>query len=591
MRRSPVLFEGGLGLTWTPLVALAFGAAGVEVGRVAGQGGMLGLPELVTLWMLSLLTTGALLGLAAVAVRGPAERRVGGAVAALVALHGLSAWRFGPMLNARSADPALLAGGVAILALAALIGAAVWRWSRVQPWLSGLALLVGLAALGGALVPTARSTGGAGPNLLLVTLDTTRVDKLAPWGGPVEVPALAALAAQGVRFDQAIAASPLTGPSHLSLLTGELPLTHGVYANGTSVDGVGGLLPLALQRAGWHTAGAVSGYPLHRRFGFDRGFDLYDADFSSLPGLHELALVRLYDAVARRNTPRERGGALTRQAVARWVASAPPEPWFLWVHLYDPHGPYLPPAGYGPDEPGATDGPAVEGLPAYWPEPLRRVTDLSWHERSYEGELAWTDHLLGEVLSLVRPAAAGEGLVVAVVADHGESMTEHGVLFDHGDDLYDPALRVPLVIAGEGVAPGVVSCQVPTVDLAPTLLGLLGVSDGVARDGVDQGGALRGGGCADRAALSSTVSARVPDPPVDHALRSPAAKVVLRGAGTSEFFDLAQDPGELHPLPQDPRAAAAEEALRNRIAVGAVPRQAEESAEPLLEALGYLEPR
>lgn len=557
------------------LLTATLAAAGLEVALVATPVRPLGAEHVLLLWAIAWSGTAALL---LPALLLPRERLPGLILGGLALLHGAVALRFGPLVNHGAASPLLL-GGWAALAVVTLGGG--WALGpsvpvpRRTPWVLAVLGVLGLQAGVVRSAPAGHATA-TGPNLLLVTMDTVRADSL-PY-----MDELQALAAGGVRFDQAIAAAPLTGPSHLSILTGQDVLTHGVVANGTPV-GEQPTLAVALSAAGWHTAAFVSGFPVHGRFGLDRGFDVYDDDFGALPGLHRLAVVRAFDAVVWRNLPRERRGDRVNASVARWLASNPPEPWFAWVHYYDPHGPYTPPPDW--DTAGEPDGTAPPAdLPQYWPPKLRAIGDLDWHTARYHDEVRWTDHLLAEVLDGVAPY---EPLVV-VTADHGESLTEHGILFNHGDDLHDPSLRVPLVVAGPGVRPGTVGCQVSGVDLAPTLLAWAGVDDGVVRDGVDRSEVLRGAPCVDADAWASTVAARTPDPPVDHALRRPAAKLIHHGAGGVSCYDLAADPGEL-----DSGAACdpeLERLLEVRVQGGDV-RAAPADADALhqLEALGYLE--
>src|SRR3954469_6568558 len=173
------------------------------------------------------------------------------------------------------------------------------------------------------------------PNVLLVTIDTLRADHVGSYGyHNASTQTIDALARRGVRFETAVAHAPLTGPSHASILTGQTPLGHGFRNNSGFI-----LAPEVktvaqdFRNAGYHTAGFVSGFPLDRRFGFDRGFDTYD---DHLPRGND-----------RRRTPYvERFADATTDAVLRWIAATPPAdapPFFLWVHYYDPHAPYEPP--------------------------------------------------------------------------------------------------------------------------------------------------------------------------------------------------------------------------------------------------------
>ncbi|MGH9382578.1 MAG: sulfatase-like hydrolase/transferase [Thermoanaerobaculia bacterium] len=298
-----------------------------------------------------------------------------------------------------------------------------------------------LAVLAGAPAPPA--TAQQPPNLLLVTLDTTRADHLGCYGAPAgRTPVLDRLAARGIRFAHALTPSPLTLPAHTSLLTGLAPRAHGLRDNGIGAlpEGVP-TLASALARRGYATAAFVASRVLDRRFGLDRGFATYD-DSMAAERLGEFGYP-------------ERDAAAVTAAALDWLARRRDEaPFFLWVHYYDPHSPYEPPARFS--DPGG-----------------------------YAGEIAYVDSQIGELLAALGEARART--LIAAVGDHGESLGEHGE-DGHGIFLYGATLRVPLILAGPGVGAGkVVENPVTTTDLAPHLLDLLGVAVG---EGKQAGGGL-----------------------------------------------------------------------------------------------------
>jgi arylsulfatase A-like enzyme/cytochrome c-type biogenesis protein CcmH/NrfG len=277
--------------------------------------------------------------------------------------------------------------------------------------------------------------------VLLVTIDTLRADHVGCYGDAgAATPTLDALARRGARFETAVAHVPLTAPSHASILTGHTPPVHGLHNNGGFV-----LAPAVrtaaqdFHDAGYHTAAFVSGFPLDRRFGFDRGFELYE------------------DHLPRGNDPRrtpyvERFADATTDVALRWLSSAvdssKPTPWFLWVHYYDPHAPYEPPA------------------------------DLAERFKSmpYDGEIAFVDRELARVLKAIQDHGALDNTLVLVTADHGESLGEHGE-GTHGVFIYDATLRVPWIMAGPQIAAGRVSTTVArSIDVLPTLLDYAGLS-------------------------------------------------------------------------------------------------------------------
>jgi choline-sulfatase len=277
------------------------------------------------------------------------------------------------------------------------------------------------------------------PNLVLITMDTTRADHLGAWGyKDAHTPNLDALAARGTRFSRCDTAAPITLPSHATILTGLFPPHHGVRDNGTFVlSPKVETLAKRLAARGYDTAAVVSAVVLARRQGLDHGFRIYDDDLGA--GYSQGSLVS------------ERTAEATTGAALKAIAGLKP-PFFLWVHYYDPHEEYRPPTRFA----DAARGP----------------------HRLYDGEIAFMDEQIGELLKKL-PAASD----VLAVGDHGEMLGEHGEA-THGLLLYRAARRVPLILAGPDVPPGRVSdCLVRTVDVTPTLLGLAGAAAVAGLDG------------------------------------------------------------------------------------------------------------
>jgi arylsulfatase A-like enzyme/Tfp pilus assembly protein PilF len=266
------------------------------------------------------------------------------------------------------------------------------------------------------------AAGRAPKNVLLVTIDTLRADRLGAYGGSVPTPHLDRLAREGTSFGNAFSASPLTLPSHSSILTGTLPTVHGVRDNGRFR--LGAEMETAaemLKRSGFRTAAFVGAFPLDSRFGLDQGFDVYDDSFGG---------------PASRSALAERRGAAVVGVARAWLEANRGERTFAWVHLFDPHAPYAPPPPF----------------PA-----------------GYEGEVAYVDHVLGDLFS----AASSETLVI-VMADHGEGLGEHGE-DTHSLFIYDSTIRIPLLMRGPGIPAGASpSSQVRSIDVLPTILELLG---------------------------------------------------------------------------------------------------------------------
>jgi arylsulfatase A-like enzyme/tetratricopeptide (TPR) repeat protein len=270
--------------------------------------------------------------------------------------------------------------------------------------------------------PAATPSPGARPDLLLVTLDTTRADHVAPEAPADTTPALAALAARAVRFTQAYATAPSTLPSHASMLTGLYPAGHGLHENGRRLADAVPLVTERLRELGYATAAFVSGFPLARQFGLARGFDRYDDAFGE--------------------GANERRADLTANAALAWLAATPADrPRFLWVHFYDAHDPYAP------------------------PEPFRS----RFADDSYAGEIAFVDSEVGRLVSGFEKGAHEGGVRMLVVGDHGEGRGEHGEAL-HGNLLYQGVLRVPLLLAGDGIGPALRDDAVSVRQVMPTLL-------------------------------------------------------------------------------------------------------------------------
>ena len=274
------------------------------------------------------------------------------------------------------------------------------------------------------------------PSVLLITLDTTRADRIGCYGradaGTIYIDGLAA---RGLFFERALTPVPVTLPAHASLMTGSPPVYHGVRDNGLYVvDDELVTLAERYAAAGYRTAGFVSAFPLEARFGLDQGFELFDDALGGPAGSGLMHERPADEPISRAKT---------------WLDNLESdEPFFLWVHLFDPHMPHLPPKAF------------AEAYPQ----------DL------YQGEIAFVDSQLGRLFAALESSDRMDETLVAVTADHGESLGEFGEL-SHGHLLYDATQHVPMVLAGPGVpAVGGVPGAVGLIDLAPTLLELSGLA-------------------------------------------------------------------------------------------------------------------
>lgn len=271
------------------------------------------------------------------------------------------------------------------------------------------------------------------PNLLLVTIDTLRPDRLSCYSPEfAETPVIDAIAGRGVLFRRAFAHTPTTLPSHTNILLGATPLLHGVHDNSNFIVGQE-FLTLAehLKAQGYATGAFVGAFPLDSRFGLTQGFDVYDDNYGSRGGSEFSYVERKAEVVV--------GKALA------WLRERS-SPWFLWVHCFDPHQRYEPPEPF-----------------------LSRFKD-----DLYSGEVAYVDFALGELFRELRARGLEDKTVVILTGDHGESLGEHGES-THGYFAYNSTLWVPLIISAPGVKSGESRETVCHADIFPTVCDLLGV--------------------------------------------------------------------------------------------------------------------
>jgi arylsulfatase A-like enzyme len=411
-----------------------------------------------------------------------------------------------------------------------------------------VAAVVSLIVLAGGLFFLLRGEKKApasGANLLLITLDTFRADRLgANDNGQSLTPNLDALAASGLSFEEALTSVPLTLPSHSTILSGLEPPRHGVHDNGASVfPREPPTLATLLKARGYATGAFVGAYVLDRRFGLARGFDVYDDRIEGPPeGASELESERPCEVVI----------AAAREWMSHQIGTA----FVAWVHLYDAHAPYAPPSPFAEAHLG----------------------------RPYDGEVAHVDSCVGSLLEAAR-AASRSPLLTAVVGDHGEALGEHDEL-THGFFVYQSTLRIPFVLAGPGIPkgerrPG----PARTADLLPTLLGRLGVAAPAGLDGID----LFAHPLAGESYAESLYPRQFGWAPL-RSFRLGTFKLI--DAPRPELYDLAHDPGEQNDLftKESDRARRLREALQafraNERAASATavgPEVAER-----LKALGYV---
>ena len=279
------------------------------------------------------------------------------------------------------------------------------------------------------------------PNIVIVTLDTTRADRMGFLGSKLGLtPNLDSLAQRSVKFTRAYAVEPITTASHATILTGSYPELNGVTDFGKPLSATSPYLPALLHERGYHTAAFVGSLVLDpisgTAPGFDRGFEVYDAGFRiRRPGED------------RFQTLERRGGEVVQRAV-RWLGKRPAGPFFLWVHLYDAHDPYDPPAPYSTRFAGSL----------------------------YDGEIAYSDACVGALVKALRQLNLYDGTLLALMADHGEALGQHGEE-THGIFLYDETIHVPLLFKlPSNARSGRIETRTSLVDVAPTILEIAGLA-------------------------------------------------------------------------------------------------------------------
>ncbi|HMF96716.1 MAG TPA: sulfatase-like hydrolase/transferase [Vicinamibacterales bacterium] len=439
-------------------------------------------------------------------------------------------------------------------------------------------------------------------NVLLITIDTLRADALGCYGGPTATPALDRLAAEGIRFEFAHAHAVTTLSSHATILSGTYPFQHGIRDNSGYRLRVNARTAAALlKQAGYATAAFVGAFPLHSRFGLNQGFDVYDDRFGDtrapdefvMPERPAAAVVPLARAwIAAREAGRSgksggpgrssessesgrssvRGGSSTSDRPGLLDPPDPPgQPWFVWLHVFDPHAPYRPPPPF----------------------------DARYASQPYYGEVAAVDAAIAPLFDDLR--AAGKPTLVIVTGDHGEALGDHGEQ-THGVFAYESTLRIPLIVTEITAAASTVrlkpdrsggtvaSVSARHVDILPTLLEAIGLPVPADLPGRSLLTAAERADTSPRPSYFEAMSAMLTRgwAPLSGVLVDREKYIDLPIA---ERYDLAADPAERRnlagtPVERDRTLAAA---LRGFSASMPGQRQAEDAdAAARLRALGYV---
>lgn len=422
------------------------------------------------------------------------------------------------------------------------------------------------------------------PNVLLVSIDTLRADHLAAYGyGRETAPSLTRLAEDGARFASSYAQSSSTVPTHASLFTGRYPFQHGSYHVGLPVAASENTLAERFAAAGYRTFGAASSVRFRGDTGFDQGFERF----------------LRFDELEKN----ARSEALT-DAFLAWQERTP-EPWFAFLHYFDPHQPYAPPEPFRSRWHPGLAGLRPEGTSDYLyfhdgaDKPVPPDV-LAWLQALYDGEIRFLDVQLARLFVRLAPRPGTPGTIVVVTSDHGEEFKEHGGL-SHSRRLHEELVRVPLLVWWPGhIAAGrVIDAPVQSVDVLPTLLELAGVSEPDALPGRSQAAVLLGAVPSDAAPPDGgTVLAQIRA--ARWALTTDVAgsrfKYVSRDDAPHRLFDLGRDPAErTDVLGERPEVAALLQARAAEIGVDAAPdadvraRAVDPEIRKRLREIGYVE--
>jgi arylsulfatase A-like enzyme/Flp pilus assembly protein TadD len=357
-------------------------------------------------------------------------------------------------------------------------------------------------------------------NVILVTLDTTRADRVGCYGcSSARTPTLDALARAGALFEFARTPYPLTLPAHASLLSGLNPSEHGLQVNGSGrLSNDIPVLAELLQAANYDTGAFIAAYVLNSKFGLSRGFDMYDDDLAA-------------SAPQRPTADRRRDGQVVLDLALDWLEQRKSRPFFCWIHLYDPHGPYI---------------------------PRTEIFGDAFADRPYDGGIAYADRQVGRLQEFLEKRKLTRRTLLIVVGDHGEGLLEHNEP-DHGYQLYDATLRVPLIFAGPSWIQS--GARVPTpvslIDVMPTILDCLSIPVPGPVAGSSFKAALAGGQIPAKACYSETELGFL------ESRCSPLRSVATERwkyieTSRPELYDLALDPQEVRNLAENEPTQAAE---------------------------------
>ncbi len=432
------------------------------------------------------------------------------------------------------------------------------------------------------------------PDILLFTLDTCRADRLGCYGYPTgSTPMIDALSRRATVFVDAITTIPVTTSAHATIMTGLEPMTHGSRFNAVPIHRRFKTLAERLQDEGYRTGAFIGAFPVAAEVsGLDQGFHVYEQTLTPQylhPLLYQSTLLAPLRSIGRFR-PAERRAAQIEPWVDAWWRTLPPDaPRFTWLHYYDPHAPYDPPKNWrryftGDSSVRTTSIWRIHSMNHEAPPTEDEIrTNLAL----YDGEIAQTDRAISRILNVLASAGRLDRTWIVILADHGESLDEHEYYFSHGDNTFEPSLRIPFLIVqplfasritqdARGLTGGLMAELAGNADLVPTLLGVLGISTPEMTDGrnliKDDGKDL-----SDRLLICESGSGvyteahRVSAEKIsrkERTVRTERMKLIRSADGRSSAFDLDDDPRELRPIDgtQDPHVIRLGEILDTAIA-------------------------
>jgi arylsulfatase A-like enzyme len=428
-------------------------------------------------------------------------------------------------------------------------------------------------------------------NILLITIDTVRADYLGCYGNQqMKTPNIDRIAQRGVLFKTAVCEMPVTTPSHASILTSLEPRVHGILTNSWTIRTTITTLPEILKTKGYTTAGFVSVFHLGRTLGFAQGFDTFDDHFDGL----------------------QRNATQVTDVTLNWLAKNQKKPWFIWLHYFDAHTPYEPPAQFANLYPDANNGSKIyasfsqlSAMEEHKCTPTEK--DIAHMKALYSGEISYIDAEFGRLMTNLHQQGILNNTIIILVADHGECF-DHGIYANHDQSLYEHAIRVPLLIAGpKSLLPQEkqINTLVRTIDIMPTILAITKIKSETFMQGKNLLPLVRGTnpGTTGFAVIERRYYQNQQDCirrhiPVGerYAVRTDKWKYIWSEFAPLELYDLEQDPDEANNLIKNHPEMKAELqqdldkwlADNNKLRQWAFQKIDEQTAEQL-RSLGYIQ--